>query len=108
MPPAFSDRTKNPRAVGCVLEPLHHVGRARSSATPPCRNSTSVRKRFLQVPLQQSAHLGELGEDQRPIALRQHLLEHLGQPRELARAALDRELSLEELRRVVADLLQLR
>ena len=57
--------------------------------------------------LEHRAHLGELREDQRAFAAREYLLQHLRQPRELARAAGNRGVVLEELRRMIADLLEL-
>ena len=57
--------------------------------------------------LQELAHLRELREHQRAVAAGQHLFQHLGQPSQLARPTGDGGVVAEELRRVVADLLQL-
>src|SRR5258708_12599038 len=54
------------------------------------------------------AHLAELREDQRALTYLQDLLQHLGQPRELTRPAIDRRVVTQELRRMIAYLLQLR
>jgi hypothetical protein len=62
---------------------------------------------FLQVPPQQFAHLGELGEDQGPVADFEDLFEHLGQARQLAGTTLNGGVVAEELRRMVAHLLEL-
>ena len=52
-------------AVG--LEALHHVIPLLLRGTPPCRKSTSRPKVSCRCALQDLAHLGELGEDQRPV-----------------------------------------
>ena len=63
--------------------------------------------RVAKIPLQRRADLGELGEDQRALAAVDQLLHHLPEPLELV-GALGREGAaiLQELRRVVADLLE--
>ena len=86
---------------------------------PPCRSRcglgiAAVQEEHLrpnvsgQVACEQVAHLGELGEDQGPLAGRQHLLEHLRRAgASLPERPASGEPSPQELRRVVADLLQL-
>ena len=107
MPPAFSDSRKNRRPVAVVLEALDHPV-ARSCAVAAVQEQHLAAEGLLQVALQHVAHLGELGEDQRAFARREHFLQHFGQPGQLAGAAGDRAIVAQELRRVVADLLQLR
>ena len=60
-----------------------------------------------QVAAQHRAELGVLGEQQRPLAGRQHLVQDLVEPLELARPAGQPAAVAQEVRRVVADLLQL-
>src|SRR5207344_2208543 len=57
-----------------------------------------------QVRDEQVPELGELGEAQGAVALREDLL----QPYDLSRAAADRRAVMQQQRRVVADLLELR
>ena len=60
-----------------------------------------------EQPLQGVADLGELGEEQQALALGHHLLDHLGDPLQLVRAGLEEGAAvLEELGRVIADLLE--
>ena len=56
---------------------------------------------------QQLAELGELGEAQHPVALGEDLVEDLLEPDDLARAAADGRAVVQQLGRVVADLLEL-
>ena len=88
------------------LEPLDHrvAGLLRDTAV---QEEHLAAEGLLQVALEDLAHLGELGEHQGPLAHGEHLLEHLGQPRELAGAAGDRRVVAQQLRRMVADLLEL-
>ena len=62
---------------------------------------------LLQMSFEDSAHLGKLGEDQRPIAHRDDFLQHLRQTGQLSRAPGDGRIVAQELGRMVADLLQL-
>ena len=62
---------------------------------------------LLQVTAQQVPELGELGEAQRLVPLGERLGEDLLEPRELAGAPIERGAVLEQVRRVVARLLEL-
>ncbi|NJN53257.1 MAG: hypothetical protein HC809_17350, partial [Gammaproteobacteria bacterium] len=59
---------------------------------------------FLEVLLDELAHLHELGEHQRAVADLVDFLQHLGEPRELAGAFVQRGAFAQVLARVVADL----
>ena len=74
--------------------------------TPPWRNATRRPNAGRRYATQQRAHLGELGEDQGPLARIEDLVEHLGGALELARAAGERGAVAEELGGVVAHLLE--
>ena len=60
-----------------------------------------------QMSLEQVAHLDELGEDESPVAFRYGFFEHLGEPGQLAGASWKRRAVGQEVRRVVAHLLEL-
>ena len=64
-------------------------------------------ERCLQMALEDRAHLGELGKDQRALAGFDYLLQHLDQSRKRAQTFGNRGVVLEELRRMIADLLEL-
>src|SRR5581483_12230437 len=96
---------RRPRPL--ALEARHHAV-ARRRRRPPVQEQRLPLEGRLQVLLQQLAHLRVLREDQRPVANSQHILQHLRQPRQLAAAARQRARVVQQERRVVADLLQLR
>lgn len=58
--------------------------------------------------LENRAHFRELAEDEGPVAYRQDLLQHFHQAGQLPRPPGDGGVIAEELRRVVANLLELR
>ena len=64
-------------------------------------------KRLLDVALKDIAHLGELRKDQRAVVFFQRLFEHLRDARQFPAAAVERRVVLQELRRMIAHLLQL-
>ena len=64
-------------------------------------------ERFLQVAPEDLPHFAELRKDQRAVPDVQGLLEHLRKPRQFSAASRNRGLILQELRRMVADLLEL-
>ena len=84
VPPAFSDRTNR----GGPSSPWNRATSASRSAlaTPPCRNSHLAAEPGRQVGAQHPAELGVLGEQQRLLPGREHLLEDLLQPGQLARS----------------------
>jgi len=59
------------------------------------------------MPAEDFPHLRKLGKDQRPIAHRDHFFRHFGQAGQLARPAGKGRMVSQELRRMVADLLEL-
>ena len=65
-------------------------------------------ERLLQVSSQQLAHLGELREHQSAVAGRDDFLQHLRQTRQFARATGNCGVVAEELRGMIAHLLELR
>ena len=96
------------RSVGVGLEGSHHL-------VPLLRHHTAVQERHRNLELrpevlhQQVAHLTILREDQRVVALRDHLLEHLRQTGQFAGATGQLALPLlEVVVGVVADLLERR
>ena len=88
VPPAFSERRKTGGPVP-ALEALHHPV-ARLPRGPAVQEEHLAAEAPLQVLLQHPPHLGELREDQRPVASGERLLEDVLQQRELARAARQR------------------
>ena len=58
--------------------------------TPPCRNGVGSVEPFVEVPLQQQAHLAELGEHQRLLAGVEQVGDQLVEARQLARPAAER------------------
>ena len=101
----FEREDEKPGAI-VALEFLYHV------ISPPPGHAAVEEEHFaaeffLEVVLQNSAHLGELSEDQGAVPCGQCFLQHLAQARQLARASGDRGVVSQELGRVVADLLEL-
>ena len=73
----------------------------------PSLSSSALVGSLTTCALDHRAHLGELREDQRPVADFVDLFEHLGEAGQLAGTAGDGRTVVQELRRVVADLLEL-
>ena len=106
VPPALSDSTNSGGDHASSLEPGDHLVAGRLG-------HAAVQEQHLaaepagQVPAQQRAELGVLGEQQRLLADRQHLVEDLVQPFELARPPGQPAAVAQEVGRVVAHLLEL-
>ena len=100
------EREQHDRRALARLEPRHHLVAPLLRGAPVQERDVGVEP-GRQVRHQQMAELGELGEAQHPVALGQDLGEDLLEAHDLARAAPDRGAVVQELGRVVADLLEL-
>ena len=103
-------RHEQQRRGGALLELGHHA-----VATLTCDAAVQeghvaaqavVAEAFAEVPLQQQAHLAELGEHERLLAGVEQVVDELVEPGELARPTGQRRAVAQRVRGVVADLLQ--
>ena len=104
MPPAFSDSTERGRALG-LLEPLHHrvAHAARQTAVVALDRLVEL---LGEVGGELHAPLGEVREHEHALAGREHRLDDLLEPRQLAAAPLERTVVVLVRGGVVADLLE--
>ena len=104
--PGLEGQDEHLRAVGVVLEALHHQ-------VPLFPGYAAVEERgfeavgLLHVLLQDGSHLGELAEQQHPVPAGQYLIEDLLQAGQLAGASGDGGVVTQQLAWVVAGLLEL-
>src|SRR5260370_39251793 len=94
------------QAALLLLKPLDHAGALRAGDATMQEEQLSAQCP-LQMALEHLAHRRELGEDQGAIALGEHLLQQGLQACQLARAPADGGVVTQELRWMIADLLQL-
>src|SRR3972149_10268399 len=94
------------RRLLVILKALYHCIPP-SPGYPSVEEGRLLRESRFQIRAQDLPHLAELGEEQRPLPALQYLLQHLRQALELARAAGDLRVVLEEMGGRVQDLLQL-
>ena len=104
MPPAFSDSTSAPGPSPLWKSAIMRSrARARQAAVVALDRRAGALGEVLGEP---DAPLGEVGEHQHPLAGREHRVDDLLEPGELARATGERPVVVLVRRRVVADLLE--